>query len=94
MKKCIFFLLIFIFAVPAFAGERVRGHWRDSNSDGVKNTYVQPYYRSKRNNTTLDNYSTKGNVNPYTRKKGYIDPYKKQEKKSVYQPSYNPYKIK
>lgn len=29
-------------------------------------TYVQPHYRSVPNNTVYDNYSTKGNINPYT----------------------------
>ncbi len=29
-------------------------------------TYVAPYTRTAPNNTTLDNYSTKPNVNPYT----------------------------
>lgn len=29
-------------------------------------TYVAPHYRSAPNSTTADNYSTKGNVNPYT----------------------------
>ena len=33
-------------------------------------TYVQPHYRSTPNSTTLDNWSTKGNTNPYTGKKG------------------------
>jgi len=37
-------------------------------------TYVQPHYRSTPNSTTLDNYSTKGNTNPYTGKKGTKSP--------------------
>jgi hypothetical protein len=32
--------------------------------------YVEPHYRSAPNKTQKDNYSTKGNVNPYTGKKG------------------------
>ena len=32
--------------------------------------YVQGYYRTSVNNTVRDNYSTKGNVNPYTNKRG------------------------
>jgi hypothetical protein len=38
-------------------------------------TYVAPYYRSSPNSTKLDNYSTKGNINPYTGKAGTVDPY-------------------
>ena len=47
----------------------VNGYYR---SDG---TYVQPHYRSAPNNTILDNWSTKGNVNPYTGQPGTVDPY-------------------
>lgn len=39
-------------------------------------TYVQGHYKTKANNTKTDNYSTKGNTNPYTGKKGTKDPYK------------------
>lgn len=33
-------------------------------------TYVAPHYRSAPNSTKADNWSTKGNVNPYTGKPG------------------------
>ena len=39
-------------------------------------TYVQSYHRTTPNYTRLDNFSTKGNYNPYTGKKGYVKPYK------------------
>lgn len=38
--------------------------------------YVAPSYATNPNNTKLDNYSTKGNVNPHTGKAGTVDPYK------------------
>lgn len=38
-------------------------------------TYVAPYHRSSPNGTTLDNYSTQGNTNPYTGSTGYRNPY-------------------
>jgi hypothetical protein len=38
-------------------------------------TYVAPHYRSSPDNTPLNNYSTKGNVNPYTGKAGTQNPY-------------------
>ena len=84
MKKLIFIILLLFLAMPAFAGERVRGHWKDTNRDGVKDTYVQPYYRSERNDSVLDNYSTKGTTNPYTGKKGTVDPYKNLYKTPSY----------
>jgi len=42
----------------------VRGY---TKKDG---TYVAPHTRSSPNGTKADNYSTKGNVNPYTGKQG------------------------
>lgn len=61
-------LAIFLVAVPAFAGDvYVQGHYR---SDG---TYVQPHYQSAPNNSTYDNWSTRGNINPYTGEEGTQD---------------------
>ena len=34
-------------------------------------TYVAPHYRSSPNSYRYDNFSSRGNVNPYTGKKGY-----------------------
>lgn len=55
-------------ASQAQADESVQGYYR---SDG---TYVQPHYRSSPNRNPYDNYSTQGNVNPYTGQQGYITP--------------------
>lgn len=59
---------LLIFMASAFAQVHVNGYTR---KDG---TYVAPHERTAPNNTTLDNYSTKGNVNPYTGKPGTKDP--------------------
>lgn len=62
--------LICVFALTAISlsaaakDTAVRGHFR---KDG---TYVQPYHRSSPNSTRLDNYSTQGNINPYSGKQG------------------------
>lgn len=45
-------------------------------------TYVAPTVATNPNNTKLDNYSTKGNVNPATGKEGTVDPYKIEPYKS------------
>ncbi len=37
-------------------------------------TYVQPHYKTKSNETNWDNYSTQGNINPYTLQPGSIAP--------------------
>lgn len=72
-KKAIVSFLVFVFIassalfmVPsgAEAAVRVRGYYKKSG------TYVAPSYRSTPNKTKLDNYSTKGNYNPYSGKIG------------------------
>ncbi len=37
-------------------------------------TYVQGHYRTVRNSTNRDNFSTKGNYNPYTGQAGWVQP--------------------
>jgi opacity protein-like surface antigen len=70
MKKLIFALFAAALIAPSVSAQvRVKGYTR---SDG---TYVAPHYRSSPNSTTLDNYSTKGNVNPYTGEVGTRNPY-------------------
>jgi hypothetical protein len=39
-----------------------------------RGTYVQPYQATNPNNTQFDNYSTRGNVNPYTGQYGTRTP--------------------
>jgi len=59
--------LFVVFSVPsAFAqsSHRVRGHWRDTDRDGVKDTYVDSYTRTNPNSSRTDNFSYPGNYNP------------------------------
>lgn len=60
--------LLFV-SVAEARGVRVRGYTR---KDG---TYVAPHYRSAPNSSRSDNYSTRGNYNPYTGKPGRVNPY-------------------
>jgi len=53
------------------AAIRVRSYVRKSTG-----TYVMPHYKTRSDTTRWNNYSTKGNYNPYTGKKGYTSPYK------------------
>lgn len=46
----------------------VRAH---VTADGV---YIPEHYQTNPNGTTLDNYSTRGNINPWTGQPGWIDP--------------------
>ena len=68
-KKLLFlFCLLTILPDNCFSQDvKVKGYYR---KDG---TYVQPHYRTAPNSTINDNWSTKGNVNPYTGKKGWIE---------------------
>jgi hypothetical protein len=73
IRTLLWLLLAFIVSGQSAleAQVRVRGYYR---RDG---TYVRPHVRSSPNSTTLDNYSTRGNVNPYTGAAGTRDPYVK-----------------
>ncbi len=66
MKKSLAFVAIALLSGLASAQTYVQGHVR---SDG---TYVQGHVRSSPNGTTSDNYSTRGNVNPYTGQAGTV----------------------
>ena len=77
-----FFIGIFAVCLAASSANSAsshskRGHFK---KDG---TYVAPSQATNPNTTKLDNYSSKGNVNPYTGKEGSVDPYapKKASKK-------------
>ena len=62
----IFTFITLIISAPAFA-RRVRGYMR---SDG---TYVHSYHRTNKDHSKSNNYSAKGNTNPYTGKKGTVN---------------------
>ncbi len=38
-------------------------------------TYVQPYHRTAPDHHQFNNYSTQGNMNPYTGQMGTVNPY-------------------
>lgn len=68
MKKIILLLTLILAVSPVFA-DYVNGYYRSNG------TYVNGYHRSSPNYTKMDNYSTRGNYNPYTGAKGYVNPY-------------------
>ncbi len=68
MKKGILIALICSMALTGFAQTHVKGYYRNNG------TYVQPHTRSLQNSTNHDNYSTQGNVNPYTGESGSVAP--------------------
>lgn len=64
MKIIAILALASAFSASAIADQNVKGYIKQ---DG---TYVAPYVRSSPNNVQYDNYSTKGNTNPYTGERG------------------------
>ena len=58
-----------VYVAPVSADQYVNGYYR---KDG---TYVQPYHRSDPDGNPYNNFSTKGNVNPYTGQPGTKNPY-------------------
>lgn len=66
------FITIFSFATLfAQSNVYVNGYYKKNG------TYIQPHFKTAPNSSMFDNYSTKGNFNPYTGKPGWIDPYSK-----------------
>ncbi|WP_432411052.1 SH3 domain-containing protein [Rasiella sp. SM2506] len=63
-----FFAFLFSFAQTNPNHVYVSGYYRSNG------TYVQPHYRTAPNSTNRDNFSTRGNTNPYTGQAGYITP--------------------
>jgi len=68
MKTKILFIIILMFASIAEARVSVKGYVKSNG------TYVAPHVRSNPNHSKYDNYSTRGNINPYTGKKGTVNP--------------------
>lgn len=65
-------LLTFCFTLPAFASgsHSTKGYTKKSG------TYVAPHRQTNPNRTQRDNWSAKGNANPYTGKNGAKEPKK------------------
>ncbi len=68
MKFSIALIATVLAASTAYADQYVNGHYR---RDG---TYVQGHYRSSPDGNSYNNWSTKGNVNPYTGRAGQDSP--------------------
>lgn len=64
LKRLLFVVCLFCLVGVDALAVHVKGYTR---KDG---TYVQPHERTAPNKTKNDNYSTRGNVNPYTGKVG------------------------
>lgn len=65
-----FGILLSIGSFDALAYTRVKGYIKRNG------TYIQPYYRTNTNKTRYDNWSTKGNTNPFNGNRGYKNVWK------------------
>ncbi len=67
MKKLLVLtsLLFLLVQASAFAYQHVSGYTRSNG------TYVNSYYRSDPDSTQTNNWSTEGNVNPFTGEAGH-----------------------
>ena len=70
-----------IYNIQSSSDVYVRGYIRKNG------TYVKPHYRSRPNSSKSDNWSTRGNTNPYTGRRGTRDPYKNRGSLGTRQPS-------
>ena len=77
-------IVIFCLSATALAAQ-VDGYVR---KDG---TYVAPHMRSNPNSSRMDNYSTQGNMNPYTGQMGSVNPYNAPQMAPQPNPYANPY---
>ena len=64
MRILVLLLVVLVSGAAHARGTRVRSYTTK------RGTHVSSHYRSSANHTKRDNYSTKGNVNPYTGKRG------------------------
>lgn len=76
MKKILIITILFLgllsFSTQSEARTtRVKGYYKPSTG-----RYVAPHYKTTPNRSKFDNFSTKGNYNPYTGKAGTRNPYR------------------
>jgi hypothetical protein len=88
-------LLAAVFVAAAFGGQQAWGQGVDSVRGYTRSngTSVAPYHRTHRDNIFSNNWSTKGNVNPYTGQPGTrVTPPRSYSGPSYpsYSPSYSP----
>ena len=87
MQKLIFATALVVLATPAAAQyQRNNQYYGGGFGSNSNDHYVQPHvrrdgssveghYRTNPNNNPYDNFSTRGNVNPYTGKRGSSSPW-------------------
>jgi hypothetical protein len=85
MRSIIYGLVALAVSAAASAQVHVNGY---TTKNG---TYVAPHYRSAPDGNPYNNWSTRGNVNPYTGQVGTKDPYSASGSSSYSSYGSNPY---
>ena len=76
MKSFIALGLLAISSITAVAADHMVGGY--VRKDG---TYVAPHMQTAPDSSVYNNYSTRGNVNPYTGQPGTVDPFRAEQRK-------------
>ena len=74
MRQFTLFLFLIIYAAGLAYGQTNPHHVYVKGYTRSNGTYVRGHYRTAPNSTKADNFSTRGNVNPYTGKPGWVAP--------------------
>lgn len=74
MKKIAVIIAALVVSGLAASGAAIAKDVRVDGYTKKDGTYVEPHHRSSPNSSPYDNYSTKGNDNPYTGEKGTVSP--------------------
>jgi hypothetical protein len=82
MKTLSSLLAVVCLTVGSYAGDYVSGYVRSNG------TYIAPHFRTSSNSTVRDNYSYKGNYNPYTGSTG-TNYYRSSPSSSYYNGGYS-----
>lgn len=69
MTKILLITMLCLASVTAQAANKHSGYLKK------RGTYVAPHYQTAPDGKKYNNYSSKPNINPYSDKKGTIDPY-------------------
>ena len=85
--KTIIAIVALVIATPALADTYVRGYTRSNG------TYVAPHYRSSPDSSRSNNWSSQGNVNPYTGRSGTVAPSQPSNPYGLYGTKRNTYGI-
>lgn len=71
MRQFLFIVTFLMVATFSYAQTNSSTRYQQGYYKPSTGTYVQPHYKTTTNKTNHDNFSTKGNTNPYTGTSGY-----------------------